>query len=327
MSTENPRISNFVGLEQLAALMDEFKLEVSDRDQKTALDSTENRLTCDEAAIPKVGLRVVCPPNRHDFAPAAELAHLTADQVSLMVVAEDAFLKERAVLAEFPVAELEEGFELVGRGKPRHRALLNSREGISLELALVLNTELTPQPGRPRRLGTKLATTNFKVKGDPASGGINPVELTDEVIKEKNLSRKTHLYLSISDDLLTAASLTEAITVYANKDLINALKLRRTGTASEFVGTYLAVNALQQLVFALSSEIHALGSNPEINEDAPILTFVQDKLNEVRRVGAEELSPSETIDLLRDNPREAAAVLTGLSNYSKDARKLVEDAP
>jgi hypothetical protein len=113
------------------------------------------------------------------------------------------------------------------------------------------------------------------------------------------------------------------LTVHVDGDLLKALKARRNDLAHDFVSAELAINALQQLAFSLSRE---LSLDPKFewgDEEIPVLEFMHGKLSEVSRVGHRRPSRAETVSLLRDEPNTAAALITGLLDFTRDARRLV----
>ena len=96
MSTENPIISNFDGLEALDDLMSRLRLHV-----RFALGSEPERLEPGSTIrisahdFRKVAVELACDWDTGELAAAAAQAHISPDELALVAVAEDSFLKER----------------------------------------------------------------------------------------------------------------------------------------------------------------------------------------------------------------------------------------
>lgn len=323
MSKENPLVSNFRGLDKLQEAMDELQLIVNDNGIRHTLGAETNELTIDDQSIPQLGISIGLPVDRQRKLDAVNGAGIEADKVDLVLVAEDPFLKERACIFSGPFDDVPFEEEIYRRGARRVKALENTREGIRIYASLILNSSIAPLAGRPHRQGTKLATLDFRIKGYPVSGVIDPRPLSDEIIKRFGLSRKTQLFVDITGDLTGTESVPDTVTVYVDPKLLSALMTRRSGIEYEFVATNLAIVAMQQIAYCLSNELAQDKSFVWDDDERPILALMRDRLNEVARVGESKLTKDSTVEMLRDSPNVAASLLTGLSNFNRDARNLV----
>ena len=323
MSTENPRISNFKGVEKLAQILTDASLVLSDGGEPQTLTTEFNEWRCNPDSIPVLSITLhpaLSPPILEN---AVAEADLKIEDLDLVVISEDPFLKERHIIFAEPLANAPQEVALATRAGRRHRSLSNSTEGLRIEALVVLRETIEIKPGRPHRAGTKLAQAYFRVKGYPESSGISPIELTTEIRQKHGLSRKTQMFVETTDELLEASSLSEAVWVYVDEDLLKALRTRRSGREYDFVSAGLAINALQHLTFALSAELIEKPDFHWGDTQYPVLEFVHQKLNEVARMGEPRPSRDKMLEMLRNEPGTVSALLTGLLDFTKDARKLV----
>ena len=325
MSTENPLVSNFLGVSSFQKLTEKISLVVNDNGTETTLNF-EDDLSSDHdpKSVPRLGLTLIIDFTRSEIQEAAKIADLSVDDLSLVVVAEDPFLKERDCIFSGRIPDDQAEIKLCTRGGNRPRSLLNSREGLRIEVVIILATPLEPKIGRPFRVGTRLGGLKFRVTSYPESGGISPVELTDEVREEHGLSKKTQLFVFQSDELLGAESLGDVITVYVEPRLLGSLKAARTGIEYDFVAAGLAVSAIQQIAYLLSAELNTQSDFHWGDTEEPVLAFIHQKLQDVSRVGKSKPTKDETIKLLKEEPQVVASLMTGLLDFTRDARRLLD---
>ena len=325
MNTENPIVSSFEGLEGFQKLVEGVHLLVSDGSQTYTLVAGDNSLNeLDQRAIPKLGLRLNLNFDFDALQKAASLGNLEDVEISLVVMAEDPFLKERDCLFFGTFPDVSGEIVLSSRGSSRPRSLQNSREGLRIEVLLVLATPIEPLPGRPFRVGAKLASQSFRITTYPETAGLPPVELTDEVRREHGLSKKSLIFVEPVEELLGSESLAESVIIHIDGRVLEALRAARSGPAYQFVATGLAISAIQQIVYLLSVE---LNSEPDFEwgvGNEAVLSFIHSKLLEVKRIGKEKPSREDSVALLRDRPHVAASLMTGLLDYTSDARKLLD---
>jgi len=318
MSTENPRISNFIGLEHFDALFTKVGLGVFDGQQWSKLNHESDKLECAQELIPYVGLQIENKVTLAEWSSAAALAGLESADLDLIVVAEDPFLKQRDVLLRRPLGEFEELVELAGFEKRRSPSLMNSKSGLSIEAAIILRSGIEPRPGRPHRAGTRLTSMIFRVRSHPDAGGINPLPLTPEIISDNKLNTKTEIWVQQNGSLLNADVLKEAFKIYVSYDLLAALTLRRSGPEHDYIGSVLAVTACQQIALLLSGELSQDPTFQWLEEDErPVLSFILEKVNEGKPNGQDDYDRLTLVKLLREEPTLAASFMTVLAPLAK----------
>lgn len=324
MSTENPIISNFIGLQGLQGALEKITLVVNDNGSVSVMSAEFDRNdNFDPASISRLGLTLNIGIDEPSLVAASEEARLQVEDIKLAVVAEDPFLKERDLIYFEDVSANLGEIKLYSRGGIRPRSMLNSSEGLRIEVYLVLGENIEILPGRPYREGTKLAGLKFRLTSYPEAGGITLHELTEIVRNDNGLSKKTQLFVEKSGELLGSSSLGEAITVYAESKLLHALRGARSGLEYSFIATGLAIHTTQQIAYMLSSELNADPSFVWGDEEQAVLSFIHQKLNEVTRVGKPKPSKDEAVRLLREEPQTVVALITALHDYAKDARNLL----
>ena len=325
MSTENPIISSFENLDEIRNLFLETRLVVSDGGTVKELDAVEDIFECDPTDIPRLGISLKLPCDGRAFESSATSAKIPLNALEIVVITEDAFLKERDIVTRQTLADSPSNVVVKTVGARRERSLQNSREGVRLTAAIILSRPLDLLPGRPHRLGTKVAGIEFRIRPLPSSGGINPIPLSKETRERHGLTRTTQSFVELNDDLLQADDISTAVRVHIDEELLNALSRRRSGPETEVVQTNLAVTALQQIVFGLSRELN-MNTEFDWNETpAPILEFLHSKLQELSRQGPHKtkISREEMIKLIRDNPNTVASLVSGLGNLTRISRLLV----
>jgi hypothetical protein len=328
VSTENPVLDNFIGLGELQEQFKRVSLQVSElADGPLTADSPTWR--CESSLIPALGLTLRAGFEREDLVAALGPAGLQPEEVETVVFTEDPFLGERDVVARIGGNEtLPEIFWEVNPGGGRPRSLQNPTQGLRITMAAVLVRDRSPEPQRPFRKGTMLATISFSVKPYAGKGQIQPVPLTDEVRKSNLLSRKTQCFVKVSDEIVRTRKLDEAVTVYVQEELLGFLQGRNPGNAEfQYVAVGVVINFLQQLTFAASREMRDW-SEEDLesleSEGSVLIELISDKLGRVNRPHANG-SPSvtETARMVKEDPLSVAAHLTALKDFTKHGRELV----
>jgi hypothetical protein len=318
--------TNFIGLDDLGRIGEEVVIRASFGDDVWELSAESNRLQCPSDIVSDLGFDLLLPASFGEIGAACDAAGIDPDKVSVILIGEDGFLKERSQLLESTLAEIGNERRVVGEGERRPRTMMNSLQGFALELSFILGEEGEAGPGRPHRWGTKLYSRIFTVKPYSDPDGLSPVELTKEVIQDYHLSQRTQVFVEVKEALLESDSIDDALTIHLDSKLLRGIKARRTGLEYDYLTTSLAINALQQVVFELSKELGEDSGREAAADLPPVLAMVVARLQEVRRIGAKTMSADQAIELIATEPQVAAALLTGLQGMTPDARKLIKDA-
>ena len=274
------QLTNFDGLSDLQALCESASLRVSAPSKEPLTVEGGQRLVVgdDEFAFTTITLHL---PWEDDLVRLACIeAGLVVGDVSLVVVAEDAALKEREMLHYVQVEDREPSFRLADGVDGRPRALGNRRDGCAIWLHLVLNKRLDPVPGRPHRLGTKLASTSFVLRSDGAGLGFDPKPLDAATAQRLGIPTSTLIFLELKDDLASSRSLDGAIEVYIKESIFELLARDQLSKESRTIAEGLAHDAAKQLVYLTSRSLHDGSIDPEAAAIALIHGWMKEaKLN------------------------------------------------
>jgi hypothetical protein len=326
VSTENPVISNFRGLEKFQELIDQVVLEVFDADSGGwfQLERDGDKFRCHGSDIPNLGIRILAPNDEKKFSETCDTADIDPDDVIFVVRTDASFVRERHFPIKMKAKEVQGVMAVVESGGTRPRSLQDHRRGAVVEVAFLLDRDLLPKPGRPFRRGTRLSSKSFFIRPLPDAHGIDPLPLTEEVIGEHNLPPKTVLFVDFHGSLLDNTPFSEVIQVYADAKLLEELTIRRKGPAYDFIGTQLAVEACQQIVSAAATEILMTPNFIwEATESRPVLEFILSSVNTTIDKKAKEHDRISIVNLLRDKPNVVAAYMTTLGSMLNRARKLI----
>lgn len=312
MSTENPVIPNFDGLEGFAELVSRLRLHVRvalAADPEVLEPGSTIRLPSFD--FRKVGVELVHDWTDGEVSGAAAQAHLTDAPIDVVVIAEDGFLKERTLVAgptsgsDFPSRS-----PLAPYNGERTAAMQNSERGFALVVHLVLASEREPRPFQPHRKGTILASAQFQVRSTRDTGGLDPKPLTDDKINDFKLSRHSVVYVHCDDDMVTLEHLEGQLEVYINEALLAAASHQRTDERDAVMNS-LAIEAMGQLVHHVSRELETIA--PPEGDGSAVLRMIRRSLADagVRK------SADEVVDLVREDPFRVVGLLSGLDGRAQ----------
>ena len=330
MSTENPVIPNFDGLQGFEELASRLRLHV-----RVALAAEPEQLEpgmtirLPSFDFRKVGIELVHDWTDGEVDAAAAQANLTDAQIDVIAIAEDGFLKERTIVAgpksgpDFPSRA-----SLAPYNGERTAAMQNSERGFALGVHLVLASEREPKPFQPHRKGTILASAHFQVRSTRDTGGLDPKPLTEDKISEFKLSKHSVLYVHCDDDMVTLEHLEGELEVYINEALLAAASHQRTDER-DAVMNGLAIEALGQLVHRVSRELETIV--PPEGDGSAVLRMIRRSLADA---GVKN-SADEVVELVRDDPFRVVGLLSGLDHRAQrllsvvagDEEREEEDTP
>ena len=254
----------------------------------------------DEYAVTTISLKL--PWEQGSVRLACSDADLSVDDVSLIVVFEDSALKERSKLPAIPLNGWETSHVLADGGQARPSALRNRRDGCTIWLHLVLNNRKNPSPGRPHRLGTKLASVSFVLRSDGAGLGFDPKPLEASVADRLGIPTTTLIYLELKDDLATSRSLDGAIEVYIKQTIFELLARDQLGKQSRTIAEGLAHNAAKQLVYLTSRSLQDGSIDPE----AASILLIHGWMKEAKLT----VEVVEAIEMIKSRPEFVAGWLS-----------------
>ena len=312
MSTENPIIPNFDGLEGFEELASRLRMNV-----RVALAADPEQLEPGSTIrLPSFDFRKIGVELSHDWAEgevagAAAQAHLSDAQIDVVVIAEDGFLKERTIVAgPAPASDFPSSAKLAPYNGERAAAMQNSDRGFALGVHMVLGSERDPKPFQPHRKGTILASAQFQVRATRDTGGLDPKPLTDDKIVEFELSKNSVLFVHCDDDMVTLEHLEGQLEVYVNEALLAAASHQRTDER-DAVMNGLAIEAMGQLVHHVSRELETI--SPPDGDGSAVLRMIRRSLADA---GVKK-SADEVVELVRNDPFRVVGLLSGLDHRAQ----------
>lgn len=320
MSTESPAIRNYNGLEGLEELLHNTQLRINLGYGSVQMLGSGERVSLMPSEIRTVGLSLCLQCEVSEFGTAVSLASLKLSEVDLVVIAENGFLKDRYVLLQRHLDELDETIELVAHNRLREHALLDKKHGFTIQVYLVLNKEIEHLPFRPRRLGTILAQESFSISPSKIGQGLRPKPMTSDVIALHELKKGSLLYVYAEGSLLDAETLDDAISVYIDEDIFNSLGVTRTPD-SKLLQTIFAIDTLGQLAYLISGELNGLeGIRLEL-EESVVVVFMVEQLQKI--LGKNVLSAERVVHLLKSEPQKVAALLSGAKGIQSSLKSWI----
>lgn len=320
MSFEAPVLSAFEGIESLEAVASQIRLVVSrGYGQAERLEDGET-LRLPSAEIRQVGLKLDFSDLAETLVQATKKTHMSPEDLEVVVIGEGRFLKDRHILGQMPISSVEKDWTLLEYGKIRHDALRDKRHGFAIHCFVVLAHKLAPEPRRPRRLGTIVGQSTYRVFVSPLGSGLRPKPLSSQILKDNRLPKGTLMFVSQDSELLSAESLDEALSIYIDEKLFSDLGAIKS-KESRLVQTNLAVHAIGQVVYMTAAELHNMSAMSEDVTESVVFDFL---FRSYKTVSADKgLAKEEFFDRLRRSPANVAAALTASKSVAESLRKLV----
>jgi hypothetical protein len=318
MSTETPRVRNFIGLDDLEKLTNCFELAVNlGFGNQFSIQNGEVAPVV-PGDIRDIGLSLNTKTDTAQLLEAIGNAGLKAEEVSLYVIAEGRFLKNRDLIFGAPVLHLEDSISLSQWKGPRPDSMNDRKHGFELQVVFALNKSIEHVPLRPRRLGTILADASFGIKPTKIGEGFTPLPLTDEVRADR-LPKGTILWVEPLGELFEAENLDDAVSIYIDEDLHNDIGTLRT-KESRTIQVQLALEALAQIVFLAAAEL----ANREITDSDEQSVFGQYLFSQLQKVAGSRIStPRDALLIVKNEPTTVAAQFTSQARYKSMVQTLL----
>ena len=281
-------------------------------------------------SVDKVGYRLKFEINLSEMATLCQGFGLNAEQIDLVVLVRDqkySTLHEAEILKVLNGSELGSEVILVARDHPRSRLMTNRYTGFEFETFLILNSDVSPRPLKPRRKGTILAQTKFTVNILDKKGGLKPYPLTAQIRDDNELPNAVWLWVEEQNEsLLEAVSLRDAFKIYVDEEIL-ILVNRLSGPARSFALQTIIAPALAQIVRSTSAEL-SLPLNIDFKFDGNGSAVLKLLFKKFQKVNA-SINYEEFIEILRDKPSHAVsyslAQTTGLAGTRSDVKKWINE--
>ncbi len=322
MSFEAPFISVFQGVDEIESVMAQIRLAVNRGYGQRELLEYGETLRIPSMEVRQVGLRLDFSALSKSLLTAVSKSLVPTDAVDLFVIAEGRFLKDRTVLGRRPIGELEDEWILIEHGKVRQDALRDRKHGFAIHVAAILTRPLDPLPRRPRRLGTVLGHTTFRVSPSPLGSGLKPKPLTSQVAETNGIAKGAMLFVSQESDLVNADNLEEALSIYVDEKLYTELG-RNKSREARLVQVSLALEAIGQLTYLFSAELQGSSEVSDEIEKSVVFEFL---ISNYRKVcSPRKIETEEFHNLLLRNPAVVAASLSANKQLASAWRELLTD--
>lgn len=318
MSAETPVIRNFLGLEGYERIASRFQLILNAGYGNTSVLQVGDVAPIPPGDIRDLGLSLRVNADLSALLEATGTASLTAEDVSLYVISESGFLKNRDTLVERPLLQLEDTVQVAQWRAPRPDSLLDRRHGFDVYVIIAMNKQVKHVPLRPRRMGTILAEVYFGIRPTKLGDGFVPLPLTDE-IRQDRLPKGTVLWIEPLGELFEAESLDQALAIYIDEELHSDIGTLRT-KESKLLQTQFALEALGQIVYLASAEL----ANREITVADEQSVFGQYLFSQLQRIiGTSIKEPRDALLRVKSDPSTVAAQVTAQARYQSRLRSMV----
>jgi len=137
----------------------------------------------------------------------------------------------------------------------RTRVLSTPHHGCTLDLVLMLASDLPPRPMVPHRRGTWLARTRFTIGNTIEGLGFRPIPLTADLRRELGLDPQTVKFARLNPyngQLLESETLDDFLEFYVDADLLQMLSAAPRQAHSVFLQTDIFLTAVQFVVLESS---------------------------------------------------------------------------
>jgi hypothetical protein len=309
MSTENPVLRPYDGLDQLNQLQTRLRLSVQTFEVENC--DVGERVEVSPVDLRGVGLRLESQWSQVEVADAISQTGIPIDAIEVVIVVDGRFLKRRELIKTVQLADLINGVNIVERhDSNRPIAMLDKRHGFLVEVNVVLGRELPRIPLRPWRKGTILATSSFRIATNEDDSGLDPEPLTADIIREYKLSRNSHVFVLVeTDDLLGLDSLNGNLRVFVNEELYEECSSNRNLATIHHMQS-VAVGAISQIVHLVSAELSNRTDLEELQSDPPaIIRLIETSLLEV--TDHKSVMPVDSlVETIKTDPQRVIAVLS-----------------
>jgi hypothetical protein len=315
---ESPKISNFLGVDHLGSIFSAGLLRLSGYGESIIELSTGQTARIAGESIRDLGLVFQFGAIKSEILRALGECDIEPEYAKLVIIGEGSFLKNRVTLAEYLLDDAPEEVVLAQERRDRENAISDRRHGFNIAAHIVLGASLSPKPLRPRRKGTILARTVFKVRPSKISTGLTPRPLTEALIRQYELHKNSLIYVHPEQNLLADMPLDELVTIYIAEDVYQELGRLRSHEA-KYLQANLAVDALRQLPFLVSREL--ANADAEEAKESTLIAFLHDTFESVPN--AEKLEINGFIERLKSSPERISAVLSAKRNLKKTMMDLM----
>lgn len=202
--------------------------------------------------------------------------------------------------------------------------VFNDRAGFSLTVAVVLLNDLTREPLRPHVAGTWLARRDFRVSPETEDTAFSPEPLSEEIRNHYGLPNGVMRYVRV-DDVLEADSISDAVSVYVDPDVLALLHANQSDKFAVQLQTDLAVSVTEAVAGAVTRELSANGAIATTDLTADLLDEYPAVSRFIARIADElKLGVADVMYLSREDPLMLRARLEagfGLSAATNAALK------
>lgn len=262
MSSEARTIRPFTGLELFDQALSKLRLHFG-KDICNSDESIHSDLQAHEFQLRPVQIEWAEDSSKfHSFKneliKGVNQLEIDSSVVSLVVVAETAYLKEVDILINHQLSKIESLDRVVHLASSDNRPdpFRAWRHGFRVKTLILLNQDIQPQPLRPWRLGTWLAQAKFRVKTTDSSRRLyRPLPLDDEAREKLNLQANTAQFVNLGDHdpLEPYEEQAEEPEFYIDADLLSELNASSAASASsKAIQLSLALHFITSVVYRAS---------------------------------------------------------------------------
>lgn len=181
--------------------------------------TTEEVVPTDEVDLPRFApvVRISKPPALFE-----DVVGVSAEQLRFVTIVEDRFFKRATVVHECRLADIPSDLLYLG---DHARRVASWRGETRVHLAVILGEDRKADVGYATRRGSWVARKSFRIT-KPTNSAVFPIQPVDEewFVARRLPSKTAYLVQILEEDLnQPTAELSEAVKVFASKDLLTAL--------------------------------------------------------------------------------------------------------
>lgn len=246
MSRETRTIRPFVGIEGLESVLDEtllhFGPDSCHAGEGITVDIAPHEFTIRPVSIEWRKSEESFSAMIDRLRDESDAAGFAPEDLALVAIATSRFLKSADLLFEVPMSDIDTLTRVTELNTtPRQSSFRAPYSGFTVTTYLLLARNRPPVPLKPHRLGTWIASTQFRVDTTLGPALLPPTPLTDEIRADLKLPAKTMRYLHFRDhDLLEPYADQEQPVFYIDDDLIAQMNAKRRSPASKALQLQLA---------------------------------------------------------------------------------------
>jgi len=309
MSKETRTIRPFVGIDDLAGVLDEAVLYFG-QEACLANEGVTANLSPHEFLLRPVSMEWGSDERAFEefkkrLSEGADAVGIKAEDLSLLAVASSSFLKIAEVVFECSVSDIADLSRVTHFTEGvRPSAFSAPFNGFVIDAFVLLSRSLEPKSLRPHRRGTWIASARFRLATTQAPAVLPPTPLTDEIRAQYHLGARTIRFLYFGDhDLLEEYGQQERPIFYIDERLLAQMNVQQASPASKALQLQLA----QDFASAVIRRASARTDLTDLSYEDLRTSLLGSVIRVAAGPGATEKDRNRLLSQVTDNPEYVIA--------------------